>query len=620
MEQLTRLFESPVTIGVASFILAIYGPRLSPKLPDFIRRAFNNGVFRFIILILILMSGSGNFKMNFRVTMILAIIFVILMSVVMKQNVQEDFKTQIDEYYANYNLYAVREGFESKVDVDDFDELDELDNLDFSTSMTKNTRQTNKNKLKKKKKMVNINVKCDTNSMGNLTNEQHQQLLQQQEQQLQLQKQQNEQLTQLRQEFKLQSQKPSNEYPPQQQQQPPFESQSPQFGGYPQQQQPPQFGGHLQQQHPPQFGGYPQQQQPPPFEGQQQQFGGYPQQQHQQPQLGGVSDCHNGLFCDATQTCMSHESGAGMIGGCSPFQNAVICNDRRYSCPYGTKCWNSSCVHPDGSKTNAATNVDSFKMVNMERKYPHQLDTNIDDYSPTPIIEKKGRMVNPMSNFAKTEEEKRAVSNIITAAGDIFAGEKSNLTPKCKTLVKNATKSSLGKECLFEMNEKGQNNTLFKGGMESIGAEFMDVIMSELSPSANPGKTYTIRGISKDNLTHTATLTMQEGNNPLQTYGVSSEYMDKFNNANLNPTDKVMVQDDELITFKNNSPNSTGIKLTHGAVHALNVALNKPTEPSTISHTPPQLAANNNFANQSHLNGISKHIDASIQHSFTPTI
>ena len=607
MEQLTRFFENPATIGVASFILAIYGPRLSPKLPDFIRRAFNNGVFRFIILILILMSGSGNFKTNLRVTMILAIIFVILMSVVMKQNVQEDFRSQVNEYYANYNLYAVQEGFESNMSVDDFDELDELDNLDFSSSEP-NRRRTNKNKLKKKKKMVNINVKCDTlSSMGNLTNEQHQQLLQQQEQQIQLQKQQNEELKKLRIDFELQSQK----QPPNQQQ--------PQFGGYPNQQQP-QFGGYLPQQ--PQFGGYLPQQPPnqqPPNQ-QQPQFGGYPPQQ----QYGGITDCNNGLFCDDGQTCISRESGAGMIGGCSPFSNAVICNDRRFSCPSGTECWNSTCKHPDGRKTLAATNVDSFKMVNMERKYPQQLnDQNHQgdiQSQPTPIIEKKGRTPNLLSNFARSEDEKNAIGNIITTVGEIFSGPKSNLTNKCKTLVKNATQSSLGKECLFEMNDKGQNDTLFKGGIESIGREFEELIRTELSPSANPGKTYTVKGITKDNLTHTATITIQEGTKPLQTYGISPEYMEQFNNASITLNDKVMVQDDELITFKNNNPYPTGIKLIHSAVHALNTAMNKPTEFTDISHKPPQFLNNNNYANQAHLNGVSDHINNSIKHSFASSI
>jgi hypothetical protein len=313
---------------------------------------------------------------------------------------------------------------------------------------------------------------------------------------------------------------------------------------------------------------------------------------------------------------MTHEHGAGRIGGCSPFPNAVICNDRRFSCPSGTKCWNSTCTHPDGSKSSAATGYDSFRMENMEREYPNNKQ-NIDNYPSMPVIEKKGRTPeSPLSNFASTDDEKRAVGNIITAVGDIISGPKSNLTSKCKTLVKNATKSSLGKECLFEINDKGQNDTLFKGGMESIGQEFANIIESELSPSANPGKTYKVKGISKDNLSHTATLTIQENNKPLQTYGIASEYMDQFNNANLKLNDKVMVQDDELINFKNNSPNPTGIKLTHSAVHALNTAMNKPTEPVSISHAPPALLANKNSANKAHLNGVSDHINDSIQHSF----
>jgi hypothetical protein len=305
-----------------------------------------------------------------------------------------------------------------------------------------------------------------------------------------------------------------------------------------------------------------------------------------------------------------------MIGGCAPFPNAVICHDRRFSCPSGTECWNSTCKHPDGRKTLAAMNDDSFTMVNMERKYPQQLN----EQHNMPVIEKKGRTPNPLSNFARSKDEKRAVGNIITAVGEIFSGSKSNLTNKCKTLVKNATNSSLGKECLFEINDKGQNDTLFKGGMDSIGREFEELIQSELSPSANPGKTYTIKGISKDNLTHTSTITMQEGTKPLQTYGISSEYMEQYNNANIKLNDKVMVQDDELITFKNNSPYPTGIKLTHSAVHALNTAMNKPTDSVAISYAPPQLSKNNNLTNQAYLEGVTDHISNSNRRSFASSI
>ena len=96
--------------------------------------------------------------------------------------------------------------------------------------------------------------------------------------------------------------------------------------------------------------------------------------------------------------------------------------------------------------------------------------------------------------------------------------------------------------------------------------------------------------------------------------------MEQYNNANIKLHDKVMVQDDELITFKNNSPNPTGIKLTHSAVHAFNTAMNKPTESIAISHAPPQLLANSNLANQAHLDGVSSHINDSIQHSFASSI
>lgn len=91
-------------LGIA-FILAIYGPRLSPKLPVFIRNAFNNGLFRFLLLTIIAFIGTR----SIRVSLICAIIFMALLSISNKQNIQEDYKNQVQEYNANYNLFTNEE-------------------------------------------------------------------------------------------------------------------------------------------------------------------------------------------------------------------------------------------------------------------------------------------------------------------------------------------------------------------------------------------------------------------------------------------------------------------------------------------------------------------------------
>ena len=92
--------EAAFLLGVA-FILAIYGPRLSPQLPRFIRNAFNNGLFRFLLLTIIVFIGTR----SIRVSMVCAIVFMALFSITNKQNIQEDYKNQVQEYNANYNLF-----------------------------------------------------------------------------------------------------------------------------------------------------------------------------------------------------------------------------------------------------------------------------------------------------------------------------------------------------------------------------------------------------------------------------------------------------------------------------------------------------------------------------------
>ncbi len=105
---LQTIMDNPLVIGLISIALTIYGPRLSPKLPDFIRNAFNNSFFRLIVLVLVIFIGSRNIRLSF----VLAILFMVLMSITNNQNIKEDFEQQLNEYYANYNLFGTTEHLE----------------------------------------------------------------------------------------------------------------------------------------------------------------------------------------------------------------------------------------------------------------------------------------------------------------------------------------------------------------------------------------------------------------------------------------------------------------------------------------------------------------------------
>ena len=118
---LTKIMDNPLVVGVLAIVLAMYGPRLSPQLPLFIRNAFNNSVFRFLVMLLVIFVSLRDIRLSF----VVAILFMILMSSVMNQNIKEDFEQQLNEYYSNYNLYNSVEHFEnSQLDKEEQDLMD----------------------------------------------------------------------------------------------------------------------------------------------------------------------------------------------------------------------------------------------------------------------------------------------------------------------------------------------------------------------------------------------------------------------------------------------------------------------------------------------------------------
>jgi hypothetical protein len=76
--------------------------------------------------------------------------------------------------------------------------------------------------------------------------------------------------------------------------------------------------------------------------------------------------CGNGLTCAAGQTCTSTQQGAGARRACSPYANAVICADRRFSCPAGSTCQKEQCTPSNGgASVNAST---AFNAISVERR------------------------------------------------------------------------------------------------------------------------------------------------------------------------------------------------------------------------------------------------------------
>ena len=87
--------------------LAMYGPRLQPKLPVGIRNLFNNSIFRFAVIVLIMYLGNKNLQLS----LILAIAFCLTMSLVNSQMAAEHFEDMVQENFINRTM---TEGFYTK--------------------------------------------------------------------------------------------------------------------------------------------------------------------------------------------------------------------------------------------------------------------------------------------------------------------------------------------------------------------------------------------------------------------------------------------------------------------------------------------------------------------------
>ena len=64
--------------SVLSIFLAMYGPRLQPKLPGSIRSVFDNNLFRAVVIFLIVFLSSKNIN----ISLVICVIFLVTMNLV----------------------------------------------------------------------------------------------------------------------------------------------------------------------------------------------------------------------------------------------------------------------------------------------------------------------------------------------------------------------------------------------------------------------------------------------------------------------------------------------------------------------------------------------------------
>ncbi len=83
---LDNSLKSPLLYGLIAIFLGVYGPRLHPGLPISVRNLFNNSIFRFMVIVLIIYMANRDLYM----ALLLAIGFLVVISMTNMIDVREN--------------------------------------------------------------------------------------------------------------------------------------------------------------------------------------------------------------------------------------------------------------------------------------------------------------------------------------------------------------------------------------------------------------------------------------------------------------------------------------------------------------------------------------------------
>lgn len=98
---------NPLLYGFLAMFLTMYGPRLHPRLPPMIRDLFNNNIFRFVVILLVIYMSNNNLQMS----LIIAIGFLLVISIATSLDVDEHF-AKTKEGYSDFD--AINEFYEEE--------------------------------------------------------------------------------------------------------------------------------------------------------------------------------------------------------------------------------------------------------------------------------------------------------------------------------------------------------------------------------------------------------------------------------------------------------------------------------------------------------------------------
>jgi len=83
-----ELLENPVLYGLIAVFLAVYGPRLHPRLPKNVRNLFNSSWFRVLVILLIVFLSSHDLKLS----LLVSLAFLLIIMLVDGADIREHFE------------------------------------------------------------------------------------------------------------------------------------------------------------------------------------------------------------------------------------------------------------------------------------------------------------------------------------------------------------------------------------------------------------------------------------------------------------------------------------------------------------------------------------------------
>jgi hypothetical protein len=92
-----ELLENPIFYGLIAVFLAVYGPRLHPRLPKNIRLLFNASWFRLLVILLIVFLSSHDLKLSLLVSLAFLLIIMLVDSADIREHFESCLKKEEDK-------------------------------------------------------------------------------------------------------------------------------------------------------------------------------------------------------------------------------------------------------------------------------------------------------------------------------------------------------------------------------------------------------------------------------------------------------------------------------------------------------------------------------------------